>query len=67
MNLNSTGTTTLGGTVNAASVVTDAGGTLQLRWQCDHERNPTYKDAVTLGADSIFATLIQCDFRFNLR
>ena len=55
--LNSTGTTTLSGTVNAASLTTDAGGTTAINGgSVTTNGAQNYNDAVTLGADAALST-----------
>ncbi|HYD98180.1 MAG TPA: hypothetical protein VEH84_02240, partial [Alphaproteobacteria bacterium] len=55
--LNSTGATTFGGTVRAASVTTDAGGTVALNGGAvDTIGAQSYGEAATLGANMILTT-----------
>ena len=56
LQLNGSGATTLGGTVNAASVTSDAGGTTVLNGgTVTTSGNQTYNDNVTLGAATTLA------------
>ncbi|MFC5525027.1 filamentous hemagglutinin N-terminal domain-containing protein, partial [Rhodanobacter ginsengisoli] len=54
--VNSTGQTTFGSTVAAASLVTDAGGGTALYGNVSTSGAQTYNDAVTLGADATLAS-----------
>ncbi|ULX57831.1 autotransporter-associated beta strand repeat-containing protein [Ectothiorhodosinus mongolicus] len=55
--LNSTGATTLGGAVTAASVTTNSGGTLAINGgSVTTTGNQSYGETLTLGADTTFET-----------